>query len=334
MPLFKANAEAPRRVLVTGSRGKSTIVRLLHAALHDAGLNPYSRITGVVPRELGPRGTRPILRSSGAHVEEMRWWLRQLPKTADAIVLENSAITPEFQSLAGDWLQPELTIMTNTLADHQEVWGPDEASAATVLASGVPRGGQVLLPAHLDNDGHLLWLLEQRSCGIHFAGAAQSDGPRYQAVNLGLAVDAAGRLGLSIPTALEAMLKLSRDNYDFHVARIGDTELAMAFSVNDLVSTRALFQSLNWPKEVTRLVYNHRRDRPGRLQSFAQWLGNAAWREVLIIGDRPTLKIVNARYTKVKSTEKLLRLFMPGDRVFGCGNIAGLPLALATSLAG
>lgn len=331
--MTRVKAGAARCVLVTGSRGKSTIVRLLHAALQNAGLETHARITGVVPRELGPLGTRPILRSSGAHVEEMRWWLRQLPETADAIVLENSAITPELQHLAGHWLQPELTILTNTLADHQELWGPDEASAARVLAGSVPSRGQVLLPACLGDDEHLLYLLQRRSCRVQFAGAADIDGEHYQRVNLGLAVEAVRYLGLAETPALEAMLDLSRDRYDFHLARVGDAELAMAFSANDIVSTRALFQSLNWPKAVTRLVYNHRRDRPGRLESFAHWLEDSDWREVLIIGDRPRLRIANARYKRIKSSEKLLRLFMPGDRVFGCGNIAGVPLNLATSVA-
>ena len=333
MPMFRASPEAARRILVTGSRGKSTIVRLLHAALQGAGLHTHSRITGVVPRELGPQGARPILRSSGAHVEEMRWWLRQLPKTAAAIVMENSAITPELQNLAGQWLRPELTILSNTLADHQEVWGPDEASAAEVLVRGVPRKGRVLLPACLDNDEHLLRLLEQRSCSIRFAKAAGIDGQHYQAVNLGLALEAVRRLGLPTAPALETMSKLSRDSYDFHVASVGDAELAMAFSANDIASTRTLFESLNWTREDTRLVYNHRRDRPGRFASFAQWLDSPEWREVLIIGDKPGLKIGKARYRKIRSKEKLLRLFRPGDRVFGCGNIAGLPLALATLLA-
>ncbi len=247
--MFRTNPDAARRVLVTGSRGKSTIVRLLHAALQGAGLETHSRITGVVPRELGPRGARPILRSSGAHVEEMRWWLRQLPATADAIVLENSAITPELQNLAGQWLRPELTILSNTLADHQEVWGPDETSAAGVLVGGVPRKGRVLLPACLANDEHLLRLLEQRSCTIQFAKAADFDGQHYQAVNLGLALEAVRHLGLAMAPALESMSKLSRDSYDFHVASVGDAELAMAFSANDIVSTRTLFESLNWPKK-------------------------------------------------------------------------------------
>ena len=163
------NPGAGRRVLVTGSRGKSSTVRLLHAAMQGADLKSYARITGVVPRELGSEGTRTISRSSGAHVEEMRWWLRRLPATAQGIVLENSAITPDLQALAGRWLQPDVTILTNILPDHQEVWGPTRACAAEVLVAGIPKKGQVILAAELKTDEQLLELLERRRCQIEFA---------------------------------------------------------------------------------------------------------------------------------------------------------------------
>jgi UDP-N-acetylmuramyl pentapeptide synthase len=126
-----------RRVLVTGSRGKSSTVRFLHAALSNAGLQSYARTTGVVPREYGPDGVRTISRSTGAHVEEMRWWLRKLPVSTQAIVLENSAISPDFQALAGKWSRPDVTILTNTVPDHQEAWGPTSACA---YSSGRPGG--------------------------------------------------------------------------------------------------------------------------------------------------------------------------------------------------
>ncbi|NIV20748.1 MAG: gamma-polyglutamic acid synthetase, partial [Gammaproteobacteria bacterium] len=39
---------------MTGSRGKSSVVRALHAAFSHAGLRCHARITGIVPREIGP----------------------------------------------------------------------------------------------------------------------------------------------------------------------------------------------------------------------------------------------------------------------------------------
>ncbi|MCG8565277.1 MAG: hypothetical protein MI747_09370, partial [Desulfobacterales bacterium] len=99
---------ATAKILVTGSRGKSSVVRLIHAALVACGVKAHGRITGVVPRQLGPEGSRIIVRTAGAHVGEMKWWLKQLPRDTEAVVLENSAIAPDLQPLAGRWLKPDL----------------------------------------------------------------------------------------------------------------------------------------------------------------------------------------------------------------------------------
>ena len=190
------HAANSHRVLVTGSRGKSSIVRMLHAAMSAAGLQAWARITGVVPRELGPGGVRTILRSSGAHVEEMRWWLRRLPRSAQAVILENSAISPDLQGLAGLWLKPDVTVFSNAVPDHQEAWGPGREDAAKVLVAGIPRGGKVVLPADLQHDRHLAGLLGKRQCEPVFAAMDSETGEGYKAVNLGLALAAIECLGM------------------------------------------------------------------------------------------------------------------------------------------
>lgn len=316
------------RVLVTGSRGKSSIVRMLHAAMSEAGLQAWARITGVVPRELGPGAVRTIARSSGAHVEEMRWWLRRLPRSAQAVILENSAISPDLQGLAGLWLRPDVTVFSNAVPDHQEAWGPSRESAAKVLVAGIPRGGKVILPTDLQHDSYLVDLLDKRQCKPVFAAMGSGIEEGYKAVNLGLALAVIECLGLDFNCARESMLALPQDRFDFRVLRRGGADIAMAFSANDVHSTRMLFDSLHWSEQETRLVYNHRSDRPARFASFSDWLKHSRWKEVLVIGDRPRSRPASSRYLKVRKPKELLELFRPGERVFGCGNIAGLPLAL------
>jgi hypothetical protein len=332
MTLTATKPGSQRRILVTGSRGKSSIVRLLYAAMQAAGLKTYARITGVVPRELGPDGVRTILRATGAHVGEMRWWLRQLPASAQAIVLENSAITAEFQALGGRWLRPDVTVLANTLPDHQELWGPSADCAVGVLVAGIPEQGRVVIPAGLQSDNHLMELLGRRRCRVVFAEPANAVVQAYRDINLGLALATLGQLGLAGAPALRAMLAVPPDRYDFHVSLCGGAQVAMAFSANDITSTRVLFDSLKWLPEETRLIYNHRADRPGRFKSFVDWLGQSRWREVLVIGDKPRIHPGFARYLKIKSGLDLAGLFQPGDRIFGCGNIAGVPLSLAAVL--
>ena len=327
MPRLNRLHSIGHRVLVTGSRGKSSVVRLLHAAFHSAGIEAWARITGVEPRELGPSGERLIDRSAGAHVEEMRWWLQRVPRSAGAVVLENSAVTPDFQGLAGQWLGPGLTVLTSVVPDHQEAWGPDAASAAQVLCGGIPGGGAVVAPLALQNDGYLLGLLRQRRCRVVFAEPSPGEGNDAVSLNRGLAIEAARQCGLPENESREAFEKLAPDRFDFRVVKRGGAQVALAFSANDPDSTRAAFESLGWRPSETRLVYNHRKDRPERYRAFSSWLRSGHWREVMVVGDRPPgLKAPG--YFGMRAGEGLGDLLRPGDRVFGCGNIAGLPLEL------
>ena len=327
-PFTQNRPEPGLKVLVTGSRGKSSIVRLLQTAFSHAGFESHARITGVVPRHISAAGSRVITRSSGAHIEEIRWWLKQLPLSAQAVVLENSAITPEFQQLAGHWLKPDITVLSNTVPDHQESWGPGPHRAAEVLVAGVPQGGRLVIPATCRTDLHLMQLIVQRNCEVVFAEPAGDNGQEFHAVNIGLAMETIRQLGLPTADALKAMSEMPGDRYDFNVIKLGGAQLAMAFSANDVQSTRSLFKSLQWSESDTRLIYNHRRDRPERLKSFIDWLKLPDWREVMIIGDRPAGRTGSAYYRRVKTTAALLTLFKPGERFFGCGNISGLPVSL------
>ena len=59
------------RVLVTGSRGKSSIVRMLHTAFGNAGMTAYARITGVVPREFVPSVVSQPAREATARLRRL-----------------------------------------------------------------------------------------------------------------------------------------------------------------------------------------------------------------------------------------------------------------------
>ncbi len=329
--MCELNPNCKTRILVTGSRGKSSVVRLLHCAFQAMGKQAYGRITGIVPRELGPGTSKTILRSAPAHVEEMRWWLRQLPTVTDAIIMENSAITPELQELAGHWLEPNISVLTNTQPDHQEVWGPTASSAAEVLVKGLPKNGLVVVPAKLKSHKLLFSLLQKRGCHPVYAHPSPAAEKGYKADNMGLALSVIKQLKIPTVQAQQAMLDMPPDRYDFHVLNYAGAELAMAFAANDISSTRRLFKSLSWSKEETRLIYNHRADRPERFKSFLRWLTQSPWREVVIIGDKPKNGMSACHYMKLKNEKGLKELFHPGDRIFGCGNISGLPQLLTAA---
>ena len=316
-------------ILVTGTRGKSTLVRLLHRSFLACGLRCHARITGVIPRLLGPDGGEtPILRIGGGHVSEMRWWLKSLPADAGTVILENSAVALELQPLAGKWLRPKAVAITNLLADHFEAWGPTARHAARALLAGIPDKTTVIAPEELLARDDVKAVLKAGGCRA--VAAVPPAGPPFTGIsgcNLALALTVCDHFGLDREKAQKAMRGLEADLADFRVISLNGAELAFGFSANDPESTLSLFHSLGWPPDQTDLLYNHRRDRPARLKEFAGKIFSMGWRRCLVMGDRPRPLPMGTTYLKVSGPTDIREHFGSGRLVFGCGNVKGIPLA-------
>jgi hypothetical protein len=257
---------------------------------------------------------RSIVRSAPAHVEEMRWWLRQMPPDVEAIVMENSAVNPDLQFLAARWLNPTLVVWTNARSDHQDAWGEGEAAAARALAPGVPDGCALVFGG--DPGALPAGFLGKRGGPTIIAPA----GGGYRASNLALARAALDFMGELSEQAEAAMLALPPDTADFRVFDLNDGgTLAAAFSANDPESTEHLFSLLGWECGRTSLLYSDRADRPARRRSFAPFM-RRPWLE---------LRTLRGREDRVEVME-----WMRGRNVFGCGNVAGLPLRILEDLLG
>lgn len=309
------------RILVTGSRGKSSMVRLLTAALEGSGIPAAGRITGVLPREIFRGREVLILRSSPGTVGEMRWWLRSLPEGARAVVLENSAVAPELQGLAFDWLKPTCTVLTNVHPDHEEVWGKGEGAAARALCPAI-KGGPVILPRSVAEVKTVAAILGTMGCILRPC----PDGGDFRQTHLNMVSEVCALLGLEAEKALPSARALPPDLADFRIFEEGQGRLASAFSANDIESAESLFQSAGWNREETTALYNGRRDRVGRLRSFRPFLAGHPWRRVAITGSRPLFLPPGAQFVALRGGDELARFVATEGRVFGCGNVAGTPL--------
>lgn len=326
----------PIRILVTGSRGKSSVVRLLSAALASSGLNVRGRITGVVPRELsqGEHVSTPLqetllLRSGPPSVEEMRWWLSTLPRGTDAVVMENSAVAPELQPLAFRWLQPCCTVLTNVRPDHEEVWGRGEENAAYALCSGIGDVGETV---HTEHPVVLLRSVAEKAC-VHRVLSARrcrllpcEEGKSFKETHIILVEEACRLFGFDALHIRSAAAALSPDLADFAVFREGEGMLAAAFSANDPESTEQLFCSTGWSREETTILFNARTDRVRRLGTFLPWLRSFPWKSVRITGGRPLFIPSPAVYLPLADAASLAEYIRSAGKVFGCGNVAGTPL--------
>ncbi|MDD4160393.1 MAG: Mur ligase family protein [Synergistaceae bacterium] len=326
------NKKAGIRIAVTGSRGKSSIVRMLHEAFCCCEVNCRSRITGVIPRELSPYGENPILRSAGANVAELKWWLSMLPDDTEAVITENSAISPELQSVCPNLLLPTLTVLTNINPDHTALWGNDEESVLNAISGALPIKGSVILPRRLAERTDLLLLADRKKLTL-YPVEENKEFKSHFAINIPLALKACELSGLNIEKALYAIKRLKPDIADSCLIKVGNAELAFAFSINDLQSTKDYFYSLKWIPGETTLIYNHRRDRWDRLKAFDEWISQAGWKKVCIIGDLPFLPRLFKYYKKVETFESMTDMITKAGRCFGCGNtVYGLPLAFKLAL--
>lgn len=311
----------PIRILVTGSRGKSSMVRLLTAALEGAGVSAAGRITGVLPREIYEGKETLILRSGPGSVEEMRWWLRSLPVGAQGAVLENSAVDPDLQGLAWRWMKPSCTVLTNVRPDHEEVWGHGEAMASAALCGGIG-GGAVILPGSVAAVPAVSRILGMKGCEL----LSCPDGARFRETHLSLVSGVCSFLGLDVEKALAAARDLAPDVADFRLFREGKGMLASAFSANEPESTESLFQSTGWERKETTVLYNSRKDRVARLRSFLPWLSDHSWKRVAVTGSRPLFLPSGAEFLSLRDFGELGAFVASEGKVFGCGNVAGVPL--------
>ncbi len=124
--LHRVLNKIPLRILINGTRGKTTTVRILHKLLNQSGRVTCSKTTGDEPLLLLPDGgSRLMKRFAPANIREnisvLMKWEKYRP---DAVVMECMALQPETQHiLSGRIFKPTYLAVTNVKVDHQEVMG-------------------------------------------------------------------------------------------------------------------------------------------------------------------------------------------------------------------
>ena len=311
----------PIRILVTGCRGKSSLVRLLCSALAAEGVSAYGRITGVLPREISSRGERLILRGGPASVEEMRWWLSTLPADCGAVVLENSAVAPDLQPLAFRWLRPQCTVLVNVRPDHADAWGEGEEEAARALCGGI-EGGAVVLPFTEARKEWVGEVLSGKGCTL----LPCQEGTDHRHTHLSLVRNVLRHFHLDEGRGIQEAESLGPDIADFSLFRENGGILASAFSANDVESTEELFLSTGWKRNETTVLFNSRKDRISRFRTFLPWLIANGWRRVYVAGAGPWILPKGLKRLRVEDGEAIRETVRRERQVFGCGNVAGAPL--------
>ncbi len=303
-------------ILVTGTRGKSSFVRLLCTLLHRAGYRVWGRSTGSEALSFEEGVWRTLRRHAPASVEEMRWWLGKVSSAAEMVVMENSAVSPELQPLGGLWLNPRGVVWTTLGEDHQEYWGRGKAGALRALLKGIPRGVPVFLGEELSRQEEVLGELRRLRCSWY----PPKELPQrwdFPTEHLHMALRLWEVFRLDRPFLKRVPTKSRELNLP-----LPEGGLAYAFEANDVETTGKRLATLGWDPRECALWFHHRGDRPGRMQAFAPLFG-LSWKEKFFTGAYPFRSLQGWRFLGNPRPETILSLLK--GNVFGCGNTKGLP---------
>src|SRR5690554_1282709 len=147
--LRRAQAAVPVRVHVNGTRGKSTVTRLLVGVLLAAGRRTLGKVTGTEARWLLPDGTEePVHRPGGRATirEQARALQRAARLGCETAVLECMALHPEaLWTSEHRMIRSTVGVITNVREDHGDVMGRDRAEIARTLANTIPVEGHLVV---------------------------------------------------------------------------------------------------------------------------------------------------------------------------------------------
>ena len=138
----------PLRIAVTGTRGKTTVARLLAAVLRagrPGGSGQDHGLGGTLPPSRWDGAGNPS--AGGPSIIEQKWLLRRGARLGvDAVVAEVMSVHAEKHRVeAQTILQPHLVLVTNFRVDHPAAQGDTSADVARVLALDVPAGARVFV---------------------------------------------------------------------------------------------------------------------------------------------------------------------------------------------
>ncbi len=279
----------PIRIHVNGTRGKSSVARLIAGGLRAGGVVSCAKTTGSAAAMILPDGSEyPIYRPAEANIiEQLRIVDVAAEVGAQALVVECMAVQPLLQSLSELRLvRSTHGVITNVRADHLEAMGPDEDDVARALAGTIPRGGtlftaterhlEILERAARDRGSEVVAVSPEAAEEVSEAELQRFRHLEHKA-NVALALRVCAAFGIDRETALRGMWSapadpgaLTVDEVQFFGRRL---LFANALAANDPESTGSIWRRvLALVPEVSRRIalFNCRVDRPDRSRQLGE----------------------------------------------------------------
>ena len=284
---LKSLSLIPLRIHVNGTRGKSSVTRLVAAGLREGGLRTFAKTTGTAPRVIDSEGKDRIIHrlrlpSIGEQVRLLKYFSVQKP---DAVVIECMAVQPQYQWIAEHkMVKSHIGVITNVRPDHLDEMGPTEEDVAYSLCNTVPVNS-VLITGEDQKPDILREVAKQNS--TRFIKSDESsiqkkelDGFSYMEhpSNIAVALDVCKQVGVNRSTALKGMHKVQPDagalvawNLDIDNKNV---RFVNGMAANDPVSTLQIWNFISerfvTNEETTCIFFNSRDDRPVRTRQMIE----------------------------------------------------------------
>ncbi len=310
----------PVRVQVNGTRGKSSVTRLIAAGLRAGGYRVVAKVTGTKPRFIvGDQEEYPVRRLGKANIlEELRIVRLACAYRAEALVIECMALVPEYQWIENHRLiKPTHGVITNVRADHLDVMGPTVDDVGRALSNTIPERGYFFTAER----GRPLKILRQRVRESVVMTVAEPDtvsdaemaGFSYveHKENVALALAVCASVGVARSVALAGMQRSLPDSGVMRIFSIRDRgktlEVVNTLAANDPDSIGMLWQMVKGRCQHRIVLVNCRRDRADRSRQLAELV--ATWEKDFVVVTGGLTKAFLSRAEQLKmARERIIDL--------------------------
>lgn len=342
-------AKLPNRIHVNGSRGKSSVVRLIAGGLRAGGFKTLAKVTGTSPRVIDEDGIDRIIHrlrspSIGEQLRLLRTFSKQNP---EYIVIECMAVMPEYQWVSEHkMIKSDVGVITNIRMDHVDEMGYTMEDITKSLSNSVPENGVMITTKCPTSIIIKDKSIENNSTFVEVSGeqieSEMMKGFSYleHNENVAIALEVCKQAGIDKKTALSGMYNATPDPGALQILKIkGKSEtnnFINAFAANDPQSTYQIFELLREQTDQSHIAIflNARSDRRFRTTQMIELVLNKIQPHLFIIrGDNlPNLKLYNhsenceiLTFPEASTSDDLLNYFynLSGEYIMGIGNMVG-----------
>jgi len=274
----------PIRIHVNGTRGKSSVTRLIAAGLRAGGKRTLAKTTGTAPRVIDSKGIDRIIHrlrrpSIGEQVRLLKYFSSEKP---DVVVMECMAVQPQYQWISEhQMVKSHIGVITNARPDHLDEMGPTEVDVVKSLCNSIPVGG-TLVTAEDKHKDILQSVAERNRSEIFFSdesSVTENDLNKFGYIehpqNIAIALDVCHKMGVARDIALSGMHSVQPDLGALVVWKLlgkkGSIQFVNGMAANDPVSTLQIWKFVidRYPTTSgTAVFFNSRDDRPLRTKQM------------------------------------------------------------------